>query len=319
MLTYRQAGVDIDAGNELVRRIAGFAPKVGGFAGLVPLDADRFLVACTDGVGTKLDIAIRMNRFDTIGQDLVAMCVNDLVTTGATPLAFLDYYATGKLDVDQAEAVVKGIARACAEARCPLLGGETAEMPGFYPDGAFDLAGFAVGTVTRDRLVDGTTIAPGDVLVGLPSSGVHSNGYSLVRRLLADQQIVLDLPLADRSLGELLLEPTALYVAPVLDALPHHPVKGMAHVTGGGFENLDRMLPDGVAFRLREGSWTEPAIFGFLRERSGLPEAELRRTFNMGIGMALAVPASAADALVAALPGSVVFADLVEAPCTASK
>jgi phosphoribosylformylglycinamidine cyclo-ligase len=319
MLSYRDSGVDIDAGNELVRRITGFAPKVGGFASLIPLDAERYLVACTDGVGTKLDLAIRLNRYDTIGQDLVAMCVNDLITTGATPMGFLDYYATGKLDVSAAEAVVRGIAQACEMAQCPLVGGETAEMPGFYPDGVFDLAGFAVGVVEKSRVIDGRAITPGDVLVGLPSTGVHANGFSLVRKVLAEHALDLNQMLDAKTLGEHLLAPTALYVAPILGVLPTHPIKGMAHITGGGFDNLSRMLPAGVGVSLREGSWVEPPIFGFLRQHTGLPEAELRRTFNMGIGMALAIAPDAAPALLAALPGSVAFADCVEVACTASK
>jgi phosphoribosylformylglycinamidine cyclo-ligase len=311
MLTYRTAGVDVDAGNALVERIKGFTKGIGGFAGMIPLDDRRMLVASTDGVGTKLAIASALGRFDTIGQDLVAMCANDLVTVGARPLLFLDYYASGQLDVDQAESVVRGIAAACEQAGCVLLGGETAEMPGFYTPGSFDLAGFTVGTVDRDRVIDGRGIVAGDVLVGLPSSGVHANGFSLVRAVIERAGLDLAMPFDGRTLGDVLLEPTAIYVKPVLGLLERHAIKGLAHVTGGGFDNLERMLPEGLACRLDEGSWPVPAIFGFLAEQGQIAPAEMRRTFNMGIGMAMAVAPDAVAALLADAPGAFAFGAVV--------
>ena len=311
MLTYRTAGVDVDAGNALVERIKGFTKGIGGFAGMIPLDDRRMLVASTDGVGTKLAIASALGRFDTIGQDLVAMCANDLVTVGARPLLFLDYYASGQLDVDQAESVVRGIAAACEQAGCVLLGGETAEMPGFYTPGSFDLAGFTVGTVDRDRVIDGRGIVAGDVLVGLPSSGVHANGFSLVRAVIERAGLDLAMPFDGRTLGDVLIEPTAIYVKPVLGLLERHAIKGLAHVTGGGFDNLERMLPEGLACRLDEGSWPVPAIFGFLAEQGQIAPAEMRRTFNMGIGMAMAVAPDAVAALLADAPGAFAFGAVV--------
>jgi phosphoribosylformylglycinamidine cyclo-ligase len=311
MLTYRDSGVDIDAGNELVNRIKGFTKGIGGFAGMVPIDSERMLVASTDGVGTKLAIAIEMQRYDTIGQDLVAMCVNDLVTVGARPLFFLDYYATSKLDVDQAEAVVRGIAQACDQVGCALLGGETAEMPGFYQPGTFDLAGFTVGMVARDRVIDGRTVQEDDVLVGLPSSGVHSNGFSLVRRILADRGLSLSMPFDGRTLGDSLLEPTALYVKPVLDLLDRVPVKGMAHITGGGFENIQRFIPDGLTFLVSEGAWEIPEVFQLLQREGRISDEEMRRTFNMGIGMALCVATDQVAGVLSAVPGAFEFGEII--------
>lgn len=313
-LTYRQAGIDIDAGNALVNRIQRLVPGLGGFAGMLPIDAERYLVACTDGVGTKLAIAIQAGRFDTIGIDLVAMCVNDLVTCGAQPMGFLDYYATGVLDVDQAEAVVRGIVHACEAAGCSLMGGETAEMPGFYPPGHFDLAGFAVGLVRRDAIVDGSRIRPGHILVGLPSTGVHANGYSLVRAILARTGASLDAPFGDTTLGEALLRPTALYVKPVLALLEAHSIDGIAHVTGGGFDNLARMLPAGLAPRVDYASWRVPALFAWLQEAGQVDDAEMRRTFNLGIGMALAVPADAVDGVLRDAPEAFAFGEIVSRP-----
>ncbi|MBC7545874.1 MAG: phosphoribosylformylglycinamidine cyclo-ligase [Candidatus Sericytochromatia bacterium] len=309
-LTYKAAGVDIDAGNALVKRIQGFTKGIGGFAGLFDLDGERLLVGSTDGVGTKLQLAIDLQRYDTIGQDLVAMCVNDLITSGAKPLFFLDYYATGKLDVDQAEAVVRGIAGACEFAGCRLMGGETAEMPGFYEAGKFDLAGFSVGMVLKDRLIDGKSIAAGDVGVGLPSSGPHANGYSLIRAILAERTLSLDQIVDGRPLGEALLAPTTIYVPQVLGVLDQVPIKGMSHITGGGFENIDRVLPAGRSVRIREGSWQVPPIFRFLQEQGGIAESEMLRTFNCGVGMAMIVVPDHVDPLLQAMPGSFVFGDI---------
>jgi phosphoribosylformylglycinamidine cyclo-ligase len=312
MLTYRQSGVDIDAGNELVRRIRGMESAIGGFAGLLDIDEKRQLVMSTDGVGTKLALAIEMDRLESIGQDLVAMCVNDVITVGAKPLGFLDYYATGRLDVDRAERVVQGIADACRMAGCRLMGGETAEMPGFYPEGKFDLAGFVVGLVDRDKVIDGRHIVEGDLLVGLPSSGVHSNGFSLVRLILERHAVQLDLPFeGSRTLGDVLLEPTVIYVTTVLGILERHAVKGIAHITGGGFENLDRVLPEGTAVGIHEGSWEIPPIFRFLQDRGEISDPEMRRTFNMGIGMVLVVEPATASKLQRDVPGSFVFGEIV--------
>jgi phosphoribosylformylglycinamidine cyclo-ligase len=309
-LTYKAAGVDIDAGNALVSRIQGFTQGIGGFAGLFDLDGERLLVGSTDGVGTKLQLAIDLQRFDAIGQDLVAMCVNDLVTCGAKPLFFLDYYATGKLVVDQAEAVIRGIAAACDTAGCRLMGGETAEMPGFYDAGKFDLAGFSVGMVLKDKLITGAGIVAGDVVIGLPSSGPHANGYSLIRAILRDRQLDLAMPIEGKTLGEALLEPTAIYVPEVMRLIDRVTVKGMAHITGGGFENIDRILPVGRAVALRKGGWELPAIFRFLQEQGGISDAEMLRTFNCGIGMAVVVsPDRVADVL-ALMPTAFIVADI---------
>ena len=314
-LSYKDAGVDIDAGSELVRRIGPLAAAtrrkgvlggLGGFGGLFGLRElglrDPVLVSGTDGVGTKLKVAFAAGVHDTVGIDLVAMCANDVLVSGAEPLFFLDYFACGRLDPDVGEAIVRGIAEGCRQAGAALLGGETAELPGFYPGGEYDLAGFCVAAVERDALVDGRAVAAGDALVGLPSTGLHSNGYSLARRALCE---VLGHSLDDRlegltgTLGHALLEPTRIYVRPVLALLAAHrpAVRGMAHITGGGLvDNIPRALPAGLAPRLRWGSWEEPAIFGHLR-RGGVPEDEMRRTFNLGIGFVLVVAREAVDAV----------------------
>ena len=315
-LTYRDAGVDIDAGNALVERIKpaakathrpGVMAGIGGFGGLFDLAAagysDPVLVAATDGVGTKLRIAIDTGHLDGIGIDLVAMCVNDLVCQGAEPLFFLDYFATGKLSVEAAARVVEGIAAGCREAGCALIGGETAEMPGMYAAGDFDLAGFAVGAVERGAALPAATQA-GDVLIGLPSSGVHSNGYSLVRRAVADAGLAWDdpCPFADGPLGAALLAPTRIYVAAALAAIRAGGVRALAHITGGGLtENLPRVLAPGAAAAIDLGAWPLPPVFRWLVAEAGLAEAEALRTFNCGIGMVLVVAPEAADAVSAAL------------------
>jgi len=315
-LGYREAGVDIDAGDELVERIKShvkrtFRPEVmtdlGGFAGLCRLPAgyrEPVLVSCADGVGTKLKIAFLTGRHDTVGIDLVAMNVNDLVVTGGEPLFFLDYFAAGKLDVGVAERVVAGIADGCRQAGCALLGGETAELPGFYQPGEYDLAGFCVGVVERERRVDGRAIRAGDPLLGLASSGFHSNGYSLVRRALLDQmRLRLDESPSglDASLGEVLLRPTRIYVSALRALHTAGLLSGAAHITGGGLvDNPARMLPSGggvapLRLQIRLGSWPVPPVFNLLAEGAGVPSDEMRRTFNMGIGMVVCVPAARVD------------------------
>ncbi|MFQ5533882.1 MAG: phosphoribosylformylglycinamidine cyclo-ligase [Sphingomonadales bacterium] len=307
-LTYKDAGVDIDAGAALVERIKpiagstkrpGTAGDLGGFGGLFDLKAagyrDPVLVAATDGVGTKLRIAIEIGKHDTVGVDLVAMCVNDLIVQGAEPLFFLDYFATGRLDVEMAEAVISGIAEGCRQAGCALIGGETAEHPGTQAADDYDLAGFAVGAVERGQTLTGQRIAPGDVILGLASNGVHSNGFSLVRSIAGHGALDYrtDAPFRDDcSLGEALLEPTRIYVASCLAAFRAGLVKGLAHITGGGIvENIPRVLPPDVAAALDAGSWPLPPVFQWLMAQGGIEPAEMLRTFNCGIGMAVVVPA----------------------------
>ncbi len=311
-LTYADAGVDIDAGNLLVERIkpaakrtdrAGTVSGLGGFGALFDLKAagynDPILVAATDGVGTKLRIAIDTGNVDTIGIDLVAMCVNDLVCQGAEPLLFLDYFATGKLEVDQAARIVEGIAEGCVQSGAALIGGETAEMPGMYHKGDFDLAGFAVGAMERgSALPEG--VAPGDVLIGLGSNGVHSNGYSFVRKVVEISGLAWSdaCPWADGSLGEVLLAPTRLYVKQALKAIRAGGVHGLAHITGGGLtENPPRVLPDGMVCEIDLSAWELPAVFRWLAETAGMSEPELLKTFNCGIGMILVVAPESADAV----------------------
>jgi phosphoribosylformylglycinamidine cyclo-ligase len=325
-VTYRDAGVDIDAGNELVRRIAPMAKAtarpgaeagLGGFGALFDLKAagykDPILVSTTDGVGTKLRLAIETGRHAGVGIDLVAMCVNDLVVQGAEPLFFLDYFATGTLDVATAADVVAGIAKGCAEAGCALVGGETAEMPGMYGAGDYDLAGFAVGAAERGRILTGTTIVAGDVVLGLASSGVHSNGYSLVRRVAADAALGWDEPAPfapDESLGAALLAPTRIYVRSLLAAIRGGGVKALAHITGGGLvENIPRVLPDGLRAELDAARWALPPVFRWLKAEGGIDDAELARTFNCGIGMVAIVAPGDADAVAATLAaaGETVF------------
>ncbi|XP_057773324.1 phosphoribosylformylglycinamidine cyclo-ligase, chloroplastic/mitochondrial-like [Salvia miltiorrhiza] len=295
-LTYKDAGVDIDAGSELVKRIAKMAPGIGGFGGLFPL-GDSYLVAGTDGVGTKLKLAFETGIHDTIGIDLVAMSVNDIITSGAKPLFFLDYFATSRLDVDLAEKVIKGIVDGCQQSDCALLGGETAEMPDFYADGEYDLSGFAVGIVKKDSVIDGKNIEVGDVLIGLPSSGVHSNGFSLVRRVLERSGLSLkdNLPGSSLSLGKALMAPTVIYVKQVLDIISRGGVKGIAHITGGGFtDNIPRVFPKGLGALVYENSWAVPPVFKWIQEAGRIEGAEMNRTFNMGIGMVLVMKEEAA-------------------------
>ena len=308
-LSYRDAGVDIDAGNRLVDRIKPHAKRthrpgvlggLGGFGALFELPLDRYrqpvLVSGTDGVGTKLKLALELRRHDTIGIDLVAMCVNDVLVVGAEPLFFLDYYATGQLDVEVAAAVIQGIADGCEQAGAALVGGETAEMPGMYGEGDYDLAGFCVGVVEKSRIIDGSRVAPGDVLLGLASSGPHSNGYSLIRKILAIGGAKLDQPFEDRTLGETLLAPTRIYVKPVLQLLTQVEVHAIAHITGGGLtENLPRVLPPRTKAIIDTASWPRPAIFQWLQQQGGVAEAEMWRTFNCGVGMAICVAAEDAE------------------------
>lgn len=308
-LSYRDAGVDIDAGDSLVERIKPYAkptlrPEVlagiGGFGALMALPKhyrEPVLVSGTDGVGTKLKLAFHLNRHDTIGIDLVAMSVNDILVQGAEPLFFLDYYACGRLDVDVAEQVVAGIARGCQLAGCALIGGETAEMPGMYPIGEYDLAGFAVGVAEKDSLITGADIRAGDVVLGLASSGPHANGYSLIRKIIEITRTDLSTPFHGRSLGETLLEPTRIYVKPVLALLQAVRVKGLAHITGGGLTgNIPRILPAGLAAHLDAQAWTWPPVFQWLQQTGGIRMEEMYRTFNCGIGMVVVVDAADAEA-----------------------
>jgi len=312
-LSYAEAGVDIDAGNALVSRIgpaakatarAGVTGGLGGFGALFDLKAagydDPILVAATDGVGTKLKIAIEMGALSGVGVDLVAMCVNDLICQGAEPLFFLDYFATGTLSVDAAEAVITGVAAGCAEAGCALIGGETAEMPGMYAPGEFDLAGFAVGAMERGSALP-AGVAEGDVLLGLASSGVHSNGFSLVRRIAEVERRGWDAPAPfapEESLGDALLRPTRIYVRPALAAIRASGVHGLAHITGGGLiENVPRMLGGGLGARIDLSAWEVPGVFRWLIRAGGLDAAEALRTFNCGIGLVLAVAPDRAEAL----------------------
>ncbi len=314
MTGYRDAGVDVEAGYEAVRRIKGHAQKtlgpevisgVGGFGGLFALDNKKYrkpvLVSGTDGVGTKLKLAFMTGRHDTIGIDCVAMCVNDIVCTGAQPLFFLDYLALGKNRPEKVEQIVKGVSDGCIMAGCSLLGGETAEMPGFYPEDEYDLAGFAVGIVEKEKIIDGKGIEPGDALVGLPSSGLHSNGFSLVRKLLAQsrEQILEYNNMLGTTVADELLKPTRIYVKTVLDLAGKFNIKGIANITGGGFvENIPRILPEGINAEISCGSWPVHTIFRLLQQTGNIEKREMFNTFNMGIGIVLAVEKKAAHSIV---------------------
>ncbi|MFN7918365.1 MAG: phosphoribosylformylglycinamidine cyclo-ligase [Vicinamibacterales bacterium] len=317
-MDYRQSGVDIDAGNETVRRIKSLArgtftpgvlSEIGSFGGLFTLSAagltDPVLVSSADGVGTKLKLAFMTGRHDTIGADLVNHCVNDILVQGAVPLFFLDYLATGRLSPDVAEQIVTGVARACRENGCALIGGETAEMPGFYADGEYDIAGFIVGAVDRSRLIDGKRIVPGDVLIGLESSGLHTNGYSLARKVFFEMAgLRADglVPELGGTVGDVLLATHRSYLAPIRPLLAAGLVKGMAHITGGGItENLPRVFPDGCAAEVARGAWRVPPVFRFIAERGGIADEEMLRAFNMGIGLIVACAEADADTVLQTL------------------
>ena len=307
-LTYRDAGVDIDAGNELVNRIKQTAARtkrpevlggLGGFGAMVSIPAgykEPVLVSGTDGVGTKLRLAMQLQKHDSIGIDLVAMCVNDLIVGGAEPLFFLDYYATGKLNVDVATQVVEGIGEGCAQSGCALVGGETAEMPGMYEGDDYDLAGFCVGIAERADIIDGSHVQSGDVLLALGSSGPHSNGYSLIRKIIDVSNADLDQPMGDTTLANALMAPTRIYVKNLLQLIRQVDVRAMSHITGGGLpENIPRVLPNGCVAAIDTASWTLPPVFQWLKEAGGVADEEMYRTFNCGIGMIVCVPAEQKD------------------------
>ncbi|OSZ67596.1 phosphoribosylformylglycinamidine cyclo-ligase [Hydrogenophaga sp. IBVHS2] len=313
-LSYKDAGVDIDAGDALVDRIKPLAKKtmregvlagIGGFGALFEVPKryrEPVLVSGTDGVGTKLKLAFEWNMHDTVGIDLVAMSVNDVLVQGAEPLFFLDYFACGKLDVDTAAAVVGGIARGCELSGCALIGGETAEMPGMYPAGEYDLAGFCVGAVEKSKILTGHNVKPGDVVLGLASHGVHSNGFSLVRKCIERAASQLPATLDGMPFKEAVMKPTRLYVKNVLAALAQHPIKALAHITGGGLlENIPRVLPEGTAAHLRKGSWPQSELFAWLQATAGIDDIEMNRTFNNGIGMVVVIAADQAEACAATL------------------
>ena len=314
-LNYKSAGVDIEAGNTLVERIKPIAAKtrtpgvmsgLGGFGSMFELPLDRYhqpiLVSGTDGVGTKLKLAIDLNIHNTVGIDLVGMCVNDIIVQGAESLFFLDYFATGKLDVDTAAAVIEGIGKGCELAGAALVGGETAEMPGMYADGEYDLAGFCVGIVEKARIIDGSKVAAGDKLIGIASSGPHSNGYSLIRKVIERSNIPLTETLDDKPLAEHLLEPTRIYVKPLLELIKQVPVHAMAHITGGGItENLPRVLPEDLSASINLNAWQFPAIFQWIQEQGNITQADMLTTFNCGIGMIVCVAAEDAVATIATL------------------
>ena len=324
-LSYRDAGVDIDAGNSLVERIKplaaatqrpGVMAGLGGFGALFELPLDRYrepvLVSGTDGVGTKLKLAMDMGRHDSIGIDLVAMCVNDLIVQGAEPLFFLDYYATGKLDVDAATDVVKGIAEGCRQAGAALVGGETAEMPGMYQGNDYDLAGFCVGVVEKSKIIDGSQVKAGDVLIGLGASGPHSNGYSLVRKVIETCKADLNQPFDGATLGERLLEPTRIYIKPLLKLAAEIDIHAMAHITGGGLlENLPRVMPANSCAQIDAASWTAPAVFDWLQQQGNINDEEMYRTFNCGIGMVVVVDAADADRALTQLQANDVEATII--------
>lgn len=303
-LSYKDAGVDIDAGNKLVDLIkpairSTHRPEVmssiGGFGGLFALQQDKYqqpiLVSGTDGVGTKLRLAQQLKKHDTIGIDLVAMCVNDVIVQGAEPLFFLDYFATGKLSVMEAKVVIEGITEGCRQSGAALIGGETAEMPGMYDDGEYDLAGFCVGVVERSKLIDGGKINDGDVIIGLPSSGIHSNGFSLVNKIIETTKTSMDEKIGDKTLGELLLQPTIIYTSIILALLEKFDIHGLCHITGGGLvENVPRVIPDGLLAQIDTGSWKRSTVFEWLQKMGQVDETEMLRVFNCGMGMLIVLP-----------------------------
>ena len=308
-LSYKDAGVDIDAGDALIERIKPLAKKtmregvlagIGGFGALFEVPKrykEPVLVSGTDGVGTKLKLAFEWNMHDTVGIDLVAMSVNDVLVQGAEPLFFLDYFACGKLDIDTAAAVIGGIAKGCELSGCALIGGETAEMPGMYPAGEYDLAGFAVGAVEKSKILTGQNVKPGDVVLGLASHGLHSNGFSLVRKCIERAEGNLPATLDGKPFKQAIMEPTRLYVKNVLAALAQHPIKALAHITGGGLlENIPRVLPEGYAAHLQKGSWPQTELFAWLQATAGIDDTEMNRTFNNGIGMVVVIDAVHAEA-----------------------
>ena len=312
-LSYDAAGVSIDNGDELVERIKPFAKRtlipgvlgsIGGFGALFEISKEYkepVLVSGTDGVGTKLMLAFKLNRHDTVGQDLVAMSVNDVLVQGAKNVFFLDYFSCGKLDVSIAERVVKGVAHGCELAGCALIGGETAEMPGMYPEGEYDLAGFAVGVVEKSQIIDGSKVKPGDVVLGLASSGPHSNGFSLIRKIVEVSGASWDMPFDGATLADRLMEPTRIYCKQVANVMKKVPIHAMAHITGGGLvENVPRVLPEGTQVVIHRDSWKRPAIFDWLQKEGNVAEDEMLRVFNNGIGLVVIVPAEAADAAVSA-------------------
>jgi len=316
-LSYRDAGVDIEAGDALVDAIKPFARRtmregvlggIGGFGALFEISKkyrEPVLVSGTDGVGTKLKLAFQLNRHDTVGIDLVAMSVNDILVQGAEPLFFLDYFACGKLDVKTAADVIKGVAAGCEQAGCALIGGETAEMPSMYPDGEYDLAGFAVGAVEKSEIIDGRKIAPGDVVIGLASSGIHSNGYSLVRKIIDVTKPDLNADFDGRSLADALMAPTRIYVKPLLSLIADVEVRGMAHITGGGLvENIPRVLQDHLTAVLKKDAWNMPPLFGWLQKHGHVAEEEMHRVFNCGIGMVVIVSPENADKAISRLNAS---------------
>jgi len=312
--SYSRAGVDIEAGEQLVEKIKATNPTIGGFAGLYPLDDERYLVGCTDGVGTKIEVSLQVDKLEALGQDLVAMSVNDLIVCGARPLFFLDYFACGKLDVEQAHRVISGIQSACKESGCVLLGGETAEMPGFYQPPKFDVAGFAVGEVYKDALIDGTTVKKGDVIVGLPSSGFHANGFSLVRKIISDHNLALDSRPAElngATVGEALAEPTALYPKIVSSILRKVTVKAMAHITGGGLRNIQRVLPEGLTYSIDRVQIPLPPVIKFIMSAGDISQDEAFNVWNMGLGYTLVVSKTDADIIKRIVPSSFVCGEIV--------
>ncbi len=308
-ISYRDAGVDMEAGDALVEQIKPYAKRtmrpevlagIGGFGSLFEMPKkfkNPVLVSGTDGVGTKLKLAFELNKHDTVGIDLVAMSVNDILVQGAEPLFFLDYFACGKLEVGTAAQVIKGIAEGCEQSGCALVGGETAEMPGMYPAGEYDLAGFAVGCVDKESIINGTTIAAGDVVLGLASSGAHSNGYSLIRKLIANSGIDFESDFHGKPFKDVVMAPTRIYVKPLLQLIATLPVKGMAHITGGGItENVPRVLPAGLTAEIKKGSWTMPPLFTWLQAQGNVTDSEMYKTFNCGIGMVVIVAKEQASA-----------------------